>query len=123
MLLPINTIIDGELMEKRTKDIKDHFYAFDILFLNNQSTMHLTWRERRKLLEKTFRENDIYTDISEPIGLGFKTLYDLAIAEGDEGIVIKNVNSKYIIDLKSCPHNPYWVKAKKPENCFKQESK
>jgi len=59
--LPINTIIDGELMEKRTKDIKDHFFDFDILFLNDKSVMHLTWKERRKLLEDTFRKNDIYT--------------------------------------------------------------
>lgn len=113
--LPVGTIIDGELMEKRTKDIKDQYYAFDILYYAGQPLMSLSWKVRRNYLEHT----DLEVGLSVPTALGKTLLYDQAISEGDEGIVLKNINSKYIIDLKTCPHNPYWIKAKKPENAFK----
>jgi ATP-dependent DNA ligase len=114
--LPVGTMLDGELMEKRTKDIKDQYYCFDILYLEGQPLMSLAWKDRRKYLESLI---DIGLDISSPISLGKSLLYDQAIGDGDEGIVMKNINSKYMVDLKSCPHNPYWIKAKKPENAFK----
>lgn len=118
MNLPVNTIVDGELLDKRTKNIKDHYYMFDIQFLEGKSVMSRPWHERREILEKVVAQYGIWTELSEPIQLGFSALYKLAIEHEDEGIVIKNINSKYVVDLKSCPHNPQWFKAKRPEPCF-----
>ena len=118
MKLPEGTIIDGELLDKRTKDIKDHYYAFDIQFYKGESVMHLPWKERRDILETAIITNNVMIELAEPIMLGFSTLYKLAVETGDEGIVIKNVNSKYIINLNDCPHNPMWFKAKRPEQHF-----
>jgi len=120
--LPVGTVIDGELLDKRTKDIKDHYYAFDIQFLNNKSIMHLPWAERRKQLESVFTQNGLFgrVELSEPVQLGFSTLYKLAVADGDEGIVLKHSQSKYIVDIRKCPANDQWFKAKRAEKCFKE---
>jgi len=118
MQLPDNTMVDGELLDKRTKDIKDHYYAFDVLYIEGKSLMHLPYYERREKLELLISHNGIWVELAKPIQLGFSAYYKQAVADGDEGIVIKNIYSKYLIDLKSCPHNPSWFKAKRPENCF-----
>lgn len=117
MNLPPMTIIDGELMEKRTKDIKDHYYAFDIIMLKGKMLNGYSWTTRRKFLEETFRTIPSI-ELSEPITVGKSFLYKLAIETGDEGIVLKNINSKYLVDYKSCQQNPLWIKVKKPENSF-----
>lgn len=118
-LLHLNpgTIIDGELIDKRTKDIKDHYYAFDILMLDGRLTTGFTWQLRRALLEQTLKFIP-GIEISEPITVGKSHLYRVAVEQGDEGIVLKNVNSKYLVDYKSCPKNPLWIKAKAEEKAF-----
>jgi ATP-dependent DNA ligase len=119
MELPVDTMIDGELIDKRTKDTKDHYYAFDILFLSNVSVMGKQWLERRQRLEDTWNHFKLWgIELSQPIQLGFSTLYKQAVENGDEGIVIKGTKSRYVVDLKSCPHNKDWYKAKTPEKCF-----
>jgi len=89
-LLPVGTVIDGELIDKRTKDTKDYYYAFDILYHQGESVMHLPWKERRELLEKVV--DPLGVEISEPIALGFSNMYKIALEQGDEGIVLKNIN-------------------------------
>lgn len=116
--LPDGTIIDGELLDKRTKDIKDHYYAFDILFLEGKPVMHLPYVARRELLEVTIAKYGVWVELAKPIQLGFSALYDLAVKNGDEGIVIKHTKSKYLVGLSDCPHNPKWFKAKRAEKCF-----
>lgn len=117
-LLPPDTIIDGELIDRRTKSIKDHYYAFDILFYEGKSVMNFEWWQRRELLEKIVAKYGIWVELAQPKQLGFSHLYKMALESGDEGIVLKNAYSKYLVDLKKCPHNPHWFKAKQAEKCF-----
>jgi bifunctional non-homologous end joining protein LigD len=119
--LPSGTVIDGELIDKRTKGTKDHYYAFDIQFYKGKSVMNLPWHQRRVALVNVLIFSHADVEISEPVQLGFSELYRLAIRTGDEGIVIKNINSKYVVDLKNCPVNSGWFKAKAPEKCFVEE--
>lgn len=116
--LPPDTMLDGELLERRTKDVKDHYYIFDILFLKGASCMHLPYRVRRAMLEDTVRGYGINCELANPVQVGLPELYKQAVANGDEGIVLKEINSKYMVDLNSCPHNPHWFKAKRAERCF-----
>lgn len=111
--LPNETIIDGELIDRRTKGTKDTYYAFDILMLSGRLLFGLEWRERRRLLEKTVGGMDVM--LSEPINTGKELLYALAIADGDEGIVLKNIHSRYIMSQRKCEPNPFWMKAKQVE--------
>lgn len=121
MQLTLDTVIDGELIDKRTKDVKDEYYAFDILFFEGKPLVNVPWKERRKILENL--NLIVGMELSEPINLGKRMLYDMAVKDGDEGIVLKEINSTYIVDLKSCQNNPLWLKAKRPESCFKTMSR
>ena len=118
MQLPDNTMVDGELLDKRTKNIKDHYYAFDVLYIEGESLMHLPYSARREKLELLISHYGVGVELAKPVQLGFSAYYKKAVADGYEGIVIKNIYSKYLIDLKSCPHNPQWFKAKRPVNSF-----
>ena len=117
-IMPDDTIIDGELIDKRTKDTKDLFYAFDILVLKGERLFNKPWKERRDFLEQTTDDMDGII-VSVPISVGKAFLYDLAVDEGDEGIVLKNIHSKYLFSAKTGITNPLWVKAKRPEPSFK----
>jgi DNA ligase-1 len=114
--LPDGTIIDGELIDKRTKDIKDVYYAFDIISLKGENLCGEPWSIRRNLLEQTLDGIDV--QISEPVSTGKAFLYKLALEKGEEGIVMKHIKSKYIVSTSGCVSNPLWVKAKRPEKCF-----
>lgn len=117
-LLPPDTMIDGELLDRRTKDLKDHYYAFDVMYIEGESVMHLPWWKRREKLELLLAKYGVWVELSAPVQVGFSTLYEQSILNGDEGIVIKDSNSKYIVDLNNCPYNPSWFKAKQPDKHF-----
>jgi ATP-dependent DNA ligase len=115
-----NSILDGELIDKRTKNTKDEFYAFDILAFEGALLYGKPWKERRALLELATRDIEGIT-IAEPISTGKSLLYEIAVEEGDEGIVMKQIHSKYLIFTKERGTNPFWIKAKRPEAAFKME--
>jgi ATP-dependent DNA ligase len=116
--LPPMTVIDGEMQNNRTKDIKDLFYAFDILMWEGKWLFGQPWRSRRALLELATRDIEGIL-VSVPIHTGKKMLYQMAIEEGDEGIVMKELDSTYLIATKGTIDNPLWIKAKQPENCMR----
>jgi len=113
--LPDGTIIDGELMEKRTKNVKELFYAFDILFHMGRPVYNLPWKERRKLLEETITEIPDLIELSVPTIIEKRKLYEDSI-KTDEGIVLKLIDSKYPVGNTKGIDNPFWIKVKKPEN-------
>ena len=115
MAVPENTILDGELIHFRTKDIKGALYLFDILVLRGRQITDLPLADRRKHLE------DIAVKLSgiplaEQVRVGKKNLYLQAIKEPvNEGIVLKKLDSKHLVSEKRCPQNPFWLKVKRPE--------
>jgi len=113
-ILPDNTLLDGELIDKRTKDVKGLLYLFDVIWYNGKLVTGLPLVERRKILD------DI---VGDEVGKGNiiipkwhytnkKELYEQALKDGDEGIVIKKLDSPYITGLTSCPQHPQWLKLK-----------
>lgn len=115
-MVPEGTIIDGELLEKRTKNVKELFYAFDILCYRNISCLKYPWYQRRLLLEHVIHDIPGLIEISRPIVTGKKNLYYDSIQSDDvEGIVMKKIDSPYIMSLKDSIINPFWLKVKKPE--------
>jgi len=114
-MIPPCSIIDGEILEQRTKELKGIFYAFDILLANDRLLTGRTWTERRKHLEQLVRPTEAIM-LSEPICVGKKRLYEIGIQEpGCEGIVLKNVKSLYTAGFRECLTNPLWIKVKKDE--------
>jgi ATP-dependent DNA ligase len=117
-MLPEGTIIDGELLEKRTKEIKGRYYIFDVLMFRNVPIYSYKWSERRLILEELyFKATSMGSlELSLPVNIGKEKLYLDNISSDDvEGIVLKKMNSPYPISLTSCTDNPFWIKIKRPE--------
>lgn len=113
-MIPEMTIIDGELLEKRTKKVKELFYAFDILVYRNVPVFKYPWHERRLLLEHVIKPIPGLIELSDPVTMNKKSLYYNNIGTDDvEGIVLKKVDSPHMIGLKDCVDNPWWLKVKK----------
>lgn len=114
--IPDGTAIDGELIDRRTKDTKDTYYAFDCPIFSGLTLFGHPWSVRRQYLEKAMEGIDVL--LSVPVHINKSGLYDLAIAEGDEGIVLKRTDSKYAFSTKAC-QKVSWIKIKQPEAAFK----
>jgi ATP-dependent DNA ligase len=119
MSVPEQTILDGELINFRTADIKGKLYLFDILIFKGKMIIALPLMERRKYLEEAISETpDI--EIAKQVQLGKRKLYYTAIQdEVNEGIVLKKLNSKYLISDTRCLQNPFWLKVKRIEKHIK----
>jgi len=107
-----NFIIDGELIEKRTKHFKGLFYAFDILYKNNKLLVNLPLQSRREILDETIKQHD---SIQKP---DWEYVNKLALYQStlnsniDEGIVLKKLDSRYKISNVSCQPYSLWLKIK-----------
>jgi ATP-dependent DNA ligase len=117
LLVPENTIIDAELIHKRTTHIKGRLYVFDIIVYKGTELFNLPLSERKKYLDEIMAANkcpEIEQEI--PVLLGKRLLYEHSItAEDEEGIVMKKLSSKYPVGRSDCLTNPYWLKVKKDE--------
>jgi bifunctional non-homologous end joining protein LigD len=114
-MIPPCSIIDGEILDRRTRDIKGIFYAFDVLLAEDQLFTGKPWTDRRKALEAIIKPCE-HVHLSQPVNVGKKHLYDLCIQEpGCEGIVLKHMASLYTAGFKQCLTNPLWIKVKKDE--------
>ena len=117
-IMPANTMLDGELIDKRTPGIKQTYYLFDLLRVSGEDITGWSWLKRRELLEglvDTAQRAELIL-LSVPVEVGKKNLYYQAIGEeGCEGIVMKKKDSKYLASKTSCQDNPFWISCKQPE--------
>ena len=131
-MLPDGCVIDGELFQNRTKEIKGVYYIFDILAVDGASVVNLPFWQRRQLLEAALKGWTTYfrmtptgpngTNVSASVELarqyqiGKVKLYHESIqGEENEGIVLKHVNSAYNASPARCLQNPFWLKVKRLE--------
>jgi bifunctional non-homologous end joining protein LigD len=120
--LPSGTVLDGELLQNRTKQIKGVYYVFDILQYEGESTMVLPLYARRPILEaclsNLLRQDGLILAAQTRIGKK-KLFYDSIEGEANEGIVIKKLNSVYMASEKRCLQHPQWLKVKRIESHIK----
>lgn len=83
------------------------FTAFDILYYDDHDVRDLPLMQRKKLLEKTIKENDRIA-ISRYIEERGVEFYKLAVQNELEGIVAKRKDSKYYLDKRTKD----WIKIK-----------
>lgn len=122
--LPDQTILDGELIfTKRVKDAPDGLYLFDIITLQGKLLTDMPLYRRRTILESIFGEylsGVPEITLARQTRIGKKSLYHQSIGDAvNEGIVLKHINSKYIISEADCKQNPMWLKVKKTEEHLK----
>lgn len=99
-------------IEKMIREIPIQINLFDIVYLNGETLFHLPLKERRKILEKIVIEEDKKIKIAESIIPKsieeIKNFYNKAKELKQEGIMIKNLDSKYVFGR----HVGGWYKIK-----------
>ncbi len=113
--VPEDTILDGELIHFRTQDVKGVLYLFDILVHKGRQLTHLPLADRRKILEEV-AGGLTGVELAQQVRVGKKALYHRALLDPvNEGIVLKKIDSPYLVSEKRCLQNPFWLKVKRPE--------
>ncbi len=70
-------------------------YLFDILFLNGESLIHLSYTRRRLLLAEVAREIPLATQIVSGNSIEVEKFLKSAMNAGQEGLMAKNLDSVY----------------------------
>ena len=79
-----------EMMER----IPVKVFCFDILWLDGEEVMERPLKERRELLEGLIRDSGFL--LAHYATSGFEKFYEKALEEKQEGIMVKDLKSKYI---------------------------
>ena len=108
-----DSIIDGVLLDKRTQDVKQHYYAFDVIRLNGEMLYWETWTERRRRLEIIYQRHDLI-ELAQTYDIGKQALFYRSI-EADEGIVMKKRDAAYPTGTRNCLFNQFWITVKRDE--------
>ena len=118
----VNAIVDGEIVALDDKGATNFqqlqawqktgkgqlmYYLFDLLWLDGISVIHLTLLERKEILKGIIPENSIirYSDHIAETG---KDFFELAVAQGLEGIMAKKAESLYHPGVRT----QQWLKIK-----------
>jgi len=94
-------------VRRRAKDTPATYQVFDLLYLNGHTTMGLTYRERRRLLEALELAGPAWATPAYHLGDGH-ALLDVVRSQGLEGLVAKRLDSQYL----SGKRTPAWLKIK-----------
>lgn len=122
MKLNINAVLDGEVVVMNAEgnpsfqllqhygndpDHPIHYYVFDVLRINGKNTTQLPLVERKRLLKKLLKKNNVikYSDHIEEKG---KLFFESAIKKNLEGIIAKKADSLYKEGVRSAE----WLKIK-----------
>ena len=74
-----DTIIDGELINNRTKDVKGLYYVFDVISASGKLLVDCSLSYRRAVLEKLIRPYPGVVELAAQTITGKKRLYELSI--------------------------------------------
>ncbi|CAF3243885.1 unnamed protein product [Rotaria socialis] len=107
--LPFGTL--GVHKKKEFSEANEAFFIFDCLYYNGESLLHKTLKERRQILTEHMVsiENRILLSDLKTVNKKseLKHLINFTIAEGLEGLVLKNPDGMYE------PNKRHWLKVKK----------
>jgi hypothetical protein len=122
---PEGSVVIGELeaatewaTEKANAKGYRSLHLYDVAQVGDKSAMPLPWHQRRALLEAMHGKISVDDDLHSRLPLlavshnGFAKLYDDACAGGDEGIVLKAVESHYGTH-RADGKADFWVRCKR----------
>ncbi|MBI2047454.1 ATP-dependent DNA ligase [Candidatus Pacearchaeota archaeon] len=105
-------------IEKMAKELPIEINIFDILYYNGKSLIKEPFKSRREILEKIVKGKRWQLVLAEQIISGkeeeIEKFYKKALAEGEEGIMLKKLDAPY----KPGARVGYGVKLKPEENDF-----
>jgi len=114
--LPFQTLLERtvpreltpEELEERKRKVEVTVKAFDILFLNGQELVDLTFSTRRKYLLEVVPTEYIVEGMDCESEVELMRFYEEALKKKFEGIVVKNLNASYEIGQRTYT----WLKLK-----------
>jgi DNA ligase-4 len=115
-MVPFGTLKTAALAEQRNPFAgagqRPLFRVFDILYLNDESLVKYTLRDRRKALEKcvtdVYRRLEVHHYVIATTAEEIETQLRKVVAEASEGLVLKNPRSMYRLNSR----NDDWQKVK-----------
>ncbi len=117
-----DTILPFQLLQKRmglkkpSKKVLDQYpcllISYDVLFYKNEPVFDLNLTERRELLQKISEDYNLPITTQQEINSKehIEELFDLALAHGNEGLMLKQKDSTYEYGQR----RKAWLKVKKP---------
>jgi ATP-dependent DNA ligase len=111
-----NLLLDGEIIEKRTKNVKDQLYLFDIIIAPGNDPIYRKplWYRRNELEQIVGDREWLHVELASQYHIGKRNLYWQSINDDlHEGIVLKDINKPYPISRIHKTINPSWIKCKK----------
>lgn len=120
--IPDGTILDCELYStkgrrgipsvlKKTGKARPKIFVFDVIFYKGKFLGKKPLKERKKILEKLKLQGPFEILKFEKLKDLKKSLKD-ALEKGYEGIILKNLNSPYLISFQAPIATQYWKKVK-----------
>jgi DNA ligase 1 len=99
---------------EKAQEIPVRFYVFDLLHLDGKDLLELPLKERKKMLDELFKDNQILVHTEQVVTSDPQELqqyHQHALAEGLEGVVMKQTSAGYQSGRKGWS----WVKMKEAE--------
>ncbi|MGC8776636.1 MAG: ATP-dependent DNA ligase [Candidatus Micrarchaeia archaeon] len=99
-------------VEEMSQELPLHLFAFDLLYLNGEGYLDKPYHERRSKLEKIVKNKGTILLADKIVVTSPKELekyFEEAIEKGLEGIVAKELNSRYIAGARKFS----WIKMKR----------
>ena len=114
-------VCDGELLHFKTTGIKHHVILFDMFVRGGDSLKMKTFLERREALEELV-DGKIFEDVlpAKWWSTGFREVFNEYTKRSEiEGLVMKRLDAKLILGLKSSPVVKYMFKVRKPNGSYR----
>lgn len=93
------TKIDVKFMKDKSSNLQPCFCAFDVLLFNDQNMLKRPYIERHQLLDQLFENREGVFVKTKPIKIRdvdhVVDLFNIAINNGEEGIILKDAQSSY----------------------------
>ena len=99
-------------IEEKSAEVPLHLFLFDIMYLNGKSLMDMPYSKRRELLESVLIKRNMICPSGMILSRSAKELelfFNKEISKGLEGVVAKDLNSKYIAGARKFS----WIKMKR----------
>jgi ATP-dependent DNA ligase len=120
--VPKGTLLDCELYStkgrrgipsviKKTGKAKPKIFVFDVVFLKGKFLGKKPLRERKRILEKLKFKKPFYLLEFEKLK-NLKESLKKSLKKGYEGVILKNLNSPYLISKEAPMATHYWRKLK-----------
>jgi ATP-dependent DNA ligase len=107
-------VLDSELRHNKVTGIQNKIMVYDIHVYKNEVLNHLTFKERRDILDRHLNINDDPISLIEQFTGDFNKLFESTFGNDElEGIVIKRLTGKLILGRASGTDSIWMFKVRK----------